>query len=196
MQVGSRGGKGAMDDLASGLRGELADFGVELSRLRSTVGLHQVDLAKTLHRAPSWVSQIEAGKIPRRLDLSQVWAWIVACTPGTELTDPISDYWKQRYARVERILDLLAKVKPGSEGPTTWLARDWTALDLGVHRPIVVDTAHQSQSLPLYVERAHDDRLRGLLAEVVVEPRNVMVVLTGGSCTGKTRSAWEGPGVL
>ncbi len=74
--------------------------------------------------------------------------------------------------------------------PASRVVAEWDALQLGVHRAITADSA-ADQALPeltTYVRRAHDDRLQELLATPV---RPVMVVLVGGSSTGKTRAAFE-----
>ena len=65
---------------------------------------------------------------------------------------------------------------------------DWEPFDLGVHRSI--SPAEQvATTLPDYVGRSHDADLRRLLHPV---PTNgVLVVLVGGSSTGKTRTAYE-----
>jgi len=74
--------------------------------------------------------------------------------------------------------DTVAPPKPVTE---------WNALDLGVKR--AVDTgADDPAGLPSYVCRSHDRELRGLLSGV---GDNAMVVLVGGSCTGKTRACYE-----
>jgi hypothetical protein len=66
----------------------------------------------------------------------------------------------------------------------------WDAQLLGVHRTITADSVN-GQALPEltpYVPRAHDTRLRELLA---APEHPVMVALVGGSSTGKTRAAFE-----
>jgi len=74
--------------------------------------------------------------------------------------------------------DTVAAPKPVTE---------WNALDLGVTRAI--DTgADDPAGLPSYVSRSHDRELRGLLSGA---GDNAMVVLVGGSCTGKTRACYE-----
>lgn len=80
-----------------------------------------------------------------------------------------------------------------AEGAAQAVSRPVTAWDahrLGVHRAITAESA-PGQALPdltAYVRRAHDARLRELLA---APARPVMVVLAGGSSTGKTRAAFE-----
>jgi Flp pilus assembly protein TadD len=62
-------------------------------------------------------------------------------------------------------------------------------LDLEVHHAIRTDQTPDSE-LPFYVPRPHDLRLQELVAEVR-GGRSRMVVLVGGSSTGKTRACWE-----
>jgi tetratricopeptide (TPR) repeat protein len=64
---------------------------------------------------------------------------------------------------------------------------EWSALDLDVHRAITVG-AGPLPDLPAYLRREHDRLLRDHLSEL---SRGVMVVLTGGSSTGKTRALFE-----
>lgn len=65
---------------------------------------------------------------------------------------------------------------------------DWEPFDLGVHRSI--NPAEQvATALPDYVGRSHDSDLRRLLRPVPT--KGVLVVLVGGSSTGKTRTAYE-----
>jgi TPR repeat protein len=67
---------------------------------------------------------------------------------------------------------------------------EWDAPRLGVHRAITVDSGsgHQLPDLTTYLRRAHDSQLCEMFKSVV---RPVMVVLVGGSSTGKTRAALE-----
>ncbi|GAA4638206.1 hypothetical protein GCM10023196_095020 [Actinoallomurus vinaceus] len=61
---------------------------------------------------------------------------------------------------------------------------------LEVHRPITLHQAGRLPTLPMYVQRAHDDRL----AEVIVRATggvSAMAVLVAGSSAGKTRACWE-----
>jgi TPR repeat protein len=62
---------------------------------------------------------------------------------------------------------------------------------LEVHRAIEAAPGHIGLSvLPPYLERDHDHQLRQRIRKVV-EGRSTMVVLVGGSSTGKTRACWE-----
>ncbi|MFI9328333.1 hypothetical protein ACIGZJ_12415 [Kitasatospora sp. NPDC052868] len=125
------------------------------------------------------------------------------------LLDP--DEWRFRYeavarsraqsvgAGVQRAQALTALA--GTESPTRDsdlpdrprpVAR-WTAQQLGVH-PAVPGRAFESGAgfvLPEYVERGHDRRLRAQLDAVADDGRSALVVIQGGSCTGKTRTAFE-----
>jgi hypothetical protein len=73
--------------------------------------------------------------------------------------------------------------------------KEWTAQQLGVHPAITgSDTRSDLPAdfvLPRYIEREHDRRLRALLKTAAGSQRPVMVVVRGGSCTGKTRTAFE-----
>ncbi|MEV5877985.1 sel1 repeat family protein [Streptomyces sp. NPDC052101] len=82
-------------------------------------------------------------------------------------------------------------------------AGSWSAQRLGVHpaipgRPVGGGFREGAGGgpafvLPRYVLRPHDERLRGLLSEAVATgARPSLIVVEGGSCTGKTRTAFEG----
>ena len=63
-------------------------------------------------------------------------------------------------------------------------------LDLGVHPPVEAGTAGQLPDLPRYVSREHDVHLRQVAGEAAAGVRRLVVVV-GGSSTGKTRACWE-----
>ena len=63
------------------------------------------------------------------------------------------------------------------------LVGQWTPDDLGVHPAV------GGGSLPRYVRRAHDERLRVILAPPVARSR--LAVVRGEPCTGTSRAAWE-----
>jgi hypothetical protein len=62
--------------------------------------------------------------------------------------------------------------------------------DLGVHRPVEAGTAGQQPDLPRYVPRDHDARLRQVASQAAGGVSQLVVVV-GGSSTGKTRACWE-----
>ncbi len=62
------------------------------------------------------------------------------------------------------------------------------ALDLEVHQAVTV-ADRAVPVLPPYLPRAHDERLRSELAQAINHSRLIMLV--GGSSTGKTRACWE-----
>jgi uncharacterized protein YidB (DUF937 family) len=63
-------------------------------------------------------------------------------------------------------------------------------IDLGVHPALEVDTAGQLPDLPRYVPRDHDARLREV-AGSAAGGESGLVVVVGGSSTGKTRACQE-----
>ncbi len=63
------------------------------------------------------------------------------------------------------------------------LAGRWEPVELGVHQVI------GSRQMPTYVRRPHDELLRAVLDPAV--PASRLVVVRGGSSTGKTRAAYE-----
>jgi hypothetical protein len=59
----------------------------------------------------------------------------------------------------------------------------WNPVDLGVHQVI------GGGPIPTYIRRPHDDLLRAVLDPAVPDSR--LIVVRGGSSTGKTRAAYE-----
>jgi TIR domain len=67
---------------------------------------------------------------------------------------------------------------------------------LEVHRPVQLDQPQPDMpTLPTYVTREHDAALRQVV-QAAVEGCSAIVVLVGGSSTGKTRACWEALGPL
>ena len=87
-----------------------------------------------------------------------------------------------------QVLSAPASLQAAAGVPAVAPARpvaDWKARDLGVHLPI--DTAPDGE-MPSYIRRLHDLELRKLLS---AQHASRMVVLVGGSCTGKSRACFE-----
>ncbi|WP_405722585.1 hypothetical protein [Streptomyces sp. NBC_00046] len=71
---------------------------------------------------------------------------------------------------------------------------DWEAQQLNVHAaaaPGDDSSAAAAFVLPVYVRRPHDENVRHRLMSIVNGSRIELLVLRGGSCTGKTRTAYE-----
>ncbi|MEU6869434.1 hypothetical protein [Streptomyces sp. NPDC046751] len=70
---------------------------------------------------------------------------------------------------------------------------DWQPERLGVHAAIAdpLRTAATGFVLPTYIYRRHDHELRALLTDAASGNDPVLLVLSGYSCTGKTRTAYE-----
>jgi len=62
---------------------------------------------------------------------------------------------------------------------------------LEVHRPIVVAGREDLPPLPPYLHRDHDRALRERVEVAVAERNSTMIVLVGGSSSGKTRACSE-----
>ncbi|WP_152627917.1 hypothetical protein [Streptacidiphilus neutrinimicus] len=69
----------------------------------------------------------------------------------------------------------------------------WTAQQLNIHAAVPGDVpnARSRFALPAYVRRPHDDELRHRLNGIRSGQRAELVVVRGGSCVGKTRTAYE-----
>ncbi|MER5968550.1 hypothetical protein ABT112_02175 [Streptomyces sp. NPDC002055] len=73
-------------------------------------------------------------------------------------------------------------------------ASSWTARQLGIHAAVPGGRGDDDRgefALPDYVPREHDARVRARLRYVVEGGEAALLVLRGGSCTGKTRTAYE-----
>jgi hypothetical protein len=69
--------------------------------------------------------------------------------------------------------------------------RSYTPLALEVHRAIdVFDSVQPGDDLTPYVERDHDIHIREVV-DAVADGASRMLVLVGGSSTGKTRACWQ-----
>ncbi|MFI7174720.1 hypothetical protein [Streptomyces spororaveus] len=68
----------------------------------------------------------------------------------------------------------------------------WGAAQLHVH-PAISGTAEQDPDfvLPTYVRRPHDEQLEKILSSVAANDGPELVVIRGGSCSGKTRAAFQ-----
>lgn len=69
----------------------------------------------------------------------------------------------------------------------------WTAGQLGVHAAVAGERRCGGDEfvLPTYVPRAHDEQVRNWLRMLVEGGGTQLLMLRGGSCTGKTRTAFE-----
>ncbi|MET8840363.1 hypothetical protein ABZW67_09735 [Streptomyces rubiginosohelvolus] len=116
------------------------------------------------------------------------------------------DHWRRRHrdAAAERIgrqgsgtaqQPMRSDGEPGILSPLD-LPRPlacWQPERLGVHAAILdpLRTDATSFVLPAYIVRRHDHDLRDLLTAAASGEDPVLLVLTGYSCTGKTRTAYE-----
>ncbi|MFI9452598.1 hypothetical protein [Amycolatopsis sp. NPDC052450] len=112
--------------------------------------------------------------------------------PAKILSTPLDDlgWWESRWldARASRST---AMENPGLKtSPTTRPIGAWDPFDLAIHRVMNVGAPEgdTSSALPGYLRRDHDAYVDQLLAD---PQRSVMIVLLGGSSTGKTRTLYE-----
>jgi len=94
--------------------------------------------------------------------------------------------WERLLAQAKRARDLRAgRVRRAASAASDRAGKpigQWDPIALGVHKAI-------GGTVPPYVRRAHDELLRAVLDPVPVGSR--LVVLRGGSSTGKSRAAYE-----
>ena len=103
--------------------------------------------------------------------------------------------------KVDRVLELAERAHLGGDAvaASRWATEQgvvlgpplagWEPERLGVHASI---TVHDETSLTPYIRREHDTRLRDLLTELH-QPgsRAALLLVSGTSCTGKTRTLYE-----
>ncbi|MFC4588498.1 S1 family peptidase [Sphaerisporangium corydalis] len=119
--------------------------------------------------------------------------------------DVVASYWPPLRDLLERSPYAPAAHEPVPPAPARWdpdiaaprRLADADPIGLGVHRAISVEPEIGTDpegggagDLPVFVVRDHDRRLRRSLERARSASR--MIVLVGGSSTGKTRSAYEG----
>lgn len=111
------------------------------------------------------------------------------------------DWWVALHERARKTKQASRGGRPPARAPSTTptatprrLGRPIGACDpllLEVHRAIEPPCQDASAAgLPPYVQRAHDARLREVVA-AMAGGISQLVVLVGGSSTGKTRACWE-----
>ena len=147
------------------------------------------------------MSDILNGRIKRLPDWDVVQQVVHVCLEhaaktGRQLPPDLCNEkdWQRRYGDLEQDAEVVEPPRRRGVTPHGRPIDRWDPFNLGVHHPITV--ARRSSRgpadlpvLPPYFLREHDQRLRGQLDPGRPGPR--MVVLTGRSCTGKTRAAYE-----
>jgi tetratricopeptide (TPR) repeat protein/transcriptional regulator with XRE-family HTH domain len=180
--------------------GPLAAFCARLKRLQHASGLTQTAVAGHAGMGKSQMSAILNGAIKQLPDWEVVRIVVHACLDyaartGRELPADLRDErdWQRRYGDLEQDMEVAERPRRATELDGRPISQ-WDPFILGVHRPIAAARRPASgqvelPALPPYVLREHDQKLRELLDPSRSGPR--MVVLVGGSCTGKTRAAYE-----
>ncbi|WP_216908588.1 hypothetical protein [Nocardia noduli] len=121
--------------------------------------------------------------------------WIHGDTfPQWENLSPVLRAWRvsdgelKRWRNAHRRVVAEARLQPGSP-----LNEVLDPFALGVHEPITASDSGAGTvetALPRYVRRAHDDQLAEAIHEALAGHSRI-VVLIGGSSTGKTRALWQ-----
>jgi transcriptional regulator with XRE-family HTH domain len=189
-----------MDLEDSGIASDpLGLFCARLKRLQTQSGIKQTDLLGAAGRKRSQVSDILNGKIERPPDWRVTIAIVRACLEhakaSSRLVPPdLSDEadWQRRYFDLEQDFDSGARAEPSREEHAGGLLAEVTdPFALEVHHPVQTDgPQHGLSALPPYVAREHDEQL-GQVVAAAVRGKSGVVVLVGGSSTGKTRACWE-----
>ena len=184
----------------------LAGFAVRLRQLRERAGDPSYEVLARLTAGTRWpqtrstiYDKLNGKSVPSE---EFVRAFVSACLAharrfGRELggRDADLDWWAGECTRLRRAVGQ-ARRHSGmvTSADTAWirrLVRDWDPFVLGVHHAIRVGTP--AARLPAYVERPHDGELATLIAPALESPRaaSQIIILVGGSSTGKTRTAYE-----
>ena len=114
--------------------------------------------------------------------------WMAGATVAVAVFGLLA-WWAQRWydtGRRERV--------PAAQRSGPWAAVSaWSAEHLNVH-PAVSDQrvgAQEGFVLPVYVARPHDVSIRNCLERLAAGSEARLLLLLGGSCTGKSRTAYE-----
>ena len=183
----------------------LALFCMRLKRLQQAAGLTQASLARSAGLQKSQMSAILNGDIKKLPDWNVVKKVVHACLfrareAGKPVPPDLRDEgeWRRRYLDVEQDLDAVARPRHGARAAgerTVETVRQCDPFDLGVHRVLpstsTVSLADATESLTPYLKRDHDNQLRALLHQATTGGPSVFAVLSGDSCTGKTRALYE-----
>ncbi|HUZ52469.1 MAG TPA: helix-turn-helix domain-containing protein [Streptosporangiaceae bacterium] len=181
--------------------GPLPAFCARLKRLQQASGLTQNALARHAGLGKSQMSAILNGGIKRLPDWDVVQQVVHVCVEyaaktGRQLPLDLREErdWQRRYGDLEQDTEVAERPRRRSVTRYGRPIDRWDPFNLGVHHPIaaVRRSSRGPVDLPLlppYVLREHDQQLREQLDPRRPGPR--MAVLTGQSCTGKTRAAYE-----
>ncbi|MFB7366549.1 tetratricopeptide repeat protein [Streptomyces hydrogenans] len=133
-----------------------------------------------------------AAKTPSPASGEKVWA-LVRLWSRWAGEEPREQDWRTLLDRAQPAHTL--RSAPASPGRPVGIFTDPFALE--VHKAIEAEPARSGALpvLPTYIPRAHDTRLRAIVREAV-DGRSRMVMLVGGSSTGKTRACWEALALL
>ncbi|MFD3542490.1 hypothetical protein ACFWUQ_23780 [Streptomyces sp. NPDC058662] len=171
-------------DLASALQALYAEAGSPTLR---SLARKISEGRGTASASPSSISDwMHAKAVPsRKMDLAALVAVLTSSTHRSLTREPA----RFEELRKAAILKTRSRQADAESSKRPWLGRPVESyndpLTLEVHRPIQMDGA--PSGLPRYIERAHDFQLRTALKG----DGSNLLILAGGSSTGKTRAAYE-----
>jgi tetratricopeptide (TPR) repeat protein len=173
-----------------------AEFRVRLTALRDKVGrptYQKLDayagrLGEELPK--STLSDLLNGR--GRPLLSTVITFVRACEEHAKHMDLPAELFDETRWQVEydRCWPRAGTSARTSDGVLVWAVKDFSPGAAGIHRAVRHTDSARQPELPSYVPREHDVELRERMAAAVADGGGVVLV-TGRSCAGKTRSAWE-----
>jgi tetratricopeptide (TPR) repeat protein len=174
---------------------QAGEFRVQLTTLRDKVGRPSYQkLAACAGRLgeelpKSTLSDLLNGR--GRPLFSTVTTFLQACKAHAKEDLPAELFdetrWQREYDRCWPRADSSTR---SSDGVLAWPVEDFSPGAAGIHRAVRHASSASPPGLPSYVPREHDAELRERLAAAVADGGGVVLV-TGTSCAGKTRSAWE-----
>jgi len=120
--------------------------------------------------------------------MATIWAFVVPAW-GMSVAMLVWVHQPRRSVDVSVLPDLVPSVE-GAVVPRLWSLAELDPFELEVHRAVDSSFGNRVTELPTYVERDHDQAVRQVMNEAV-DGASRLVVLVGGSSTGKSRTAWQ-----
>ncbi|MEU8810669.1 tetratricopeptide repeat protein [Streptomyces violaceoruber] len=131
----------------------------------------------------------DAAKAQVPHDADAVWALVSLWCDWAGEAQPDERYWRNLVERAQPARAQQPGLTPVGRPISDYI--DQLVLDdLEVHPAVEVSGVTGLGPLPAYVEREHDQRLRGIV-DAATSGQSGIALLVGGSSTGKSRACWE-----